>query len=151
MGRAVRLLLVDNRPWTLRGLRMWLAEQPDLLVVGESDDGIELPGLVVELAPDVVLMDVELCGGCCVAAAAAVHSIRPELPLVLLGLRDDLETRERARGAGAAALVAKHELEPLIRIIRSVARGATGISTGISTGIATGVPAWRPPRSADAR
>lgn len=125
-ARIIRLLLVDSRPWTLRGLHMWLAEQPGLLVVGESQDGAELPGLIVELAPDVVLMDVELVSGCCLVAAATVHSTCPELPLVLLGLRDDAETRDRARSAGAAALVAKHALEPLVPTIRSVAGGVIG-------------------------
>jgi DNA-binding NarL/FixJ family response regulator len=81
--------------------------------------------MVDELGPDVVLMDVELVSGCCMAATAAVHSARPELPVVLLGLRDDPETRARARKAGAAALVAKHELEPLVRTIRSVAEQAS--------------------------
>jgi DNA-binding NarL/FixJ family response regulator len=133
-ARTIRLLLVDSRPWTLRGLHMWLAEQPGLLVVGESRDGAELPELIRELAPDVVLMDVELVSGCCVTAAAAVHSTRPELPLVLLGLRDDVETRDQARSAGAAALVAKHELEPLVRTIRSVAGGRCGHGLGHVTG-----------------
>lgn len=123
--QIIRLLLVDGRPWTLRGLRMWLAEQPDLLVVGETRDGADLGRLIGELGPDVVLMDVELVSGCCLAATAAVHSERPELPVVLLGLRDDVETMTRARTAGAAALVAKHELEPLVRTIRSVAGQAS--------------------------
>jgi two-component system NarL family response regulator len=118
---SIRLLLVDDRPSTLRGLRMWLAEQPELQVVGEAREGADLAELVGELSPDVVLMDLELARRCCMAATRAVHSARPELPVVLLGLRDDPETRARARNAGAAALVAKHELEPLVRTIRSVA------------------------------
>ena len=119
-GPPIRLLLVDGRPWTLRGLRMWLAEQPDLVVVGETRDGTEIGALVVELRPDVVLMDVELVHGCSLAATGAVHAVRAELPVVLLGLRDDVETATRARTAGAAALVAKHELDPLLRTIRTV-------------------------------
>ncbi len=99
---------------------MWLAQQPDLLVVGEADEDTDLRSLIGELRPDVVLMDLELARRCCVAAAAAVHSARPELPVVLLCLRDDIETKARARSAGAAALVAKHELEPLVRTIRDV-------------------------------
>ncbi|MBA2323055.1 MAG: response regulator [Pseudonocardiales bacterium] len=101
-------------------MRMFLALDPDLDVVGEAADGAEAISFARALTPDVVLMDLELARRCCVAAAAAVHSARPELPVVLLCLRDDIETKARARSAGAAALVAKHELEPLVRTIRDV-------------------------------
>ena len=102
---------------------MWLALEPDLMVVGEAADGAEVGGLIDSVEPDVVLMDVEMPGVDGVDATAAVHALRPALPVVILSLHDDIETRARAWVAGAAAFVAKHEVEPvLVRTIRDVVR-----------------------------
>jgi len=121
--RKIRLLLVDDQPAVLRGLRMWLALEPDLMVVGEAATGTDVGELINAVSPDVVLMDVEMPGLDGVDATAVVHALRPALPVVILSLHDDIETRVRAWIAGAAAFVAKHEVEPvLVRTIRDVVR-----------------------------
>ena len=117
----IRLLIVDDQPAVLRGLRMWLALEPDMMVVGEAANGAEVGGLIDSLDPDVVLMDVEMPGLDGVDATAVLHALRPALPVVILSMHDDIETRARAWVAGAAAFVAKHEVEPvLVRTIRNV-------------------------------
>jgi DNA-binding NarL/FixJ family response regulator len=121
--RKIRLLLVDDQPAVLRGLRMWLALEPDLMVVGEAGTGTDVGELINSVSPDCVLMDVEMPGLDGVDATAVVHALRPALPVVILSLHDDIETRVRAWIAGAAAFVAKHEVEPvLVRTIRDVVR-----------------------------
>ncbi|MDT7639099.1 MAG: hypothetical protein QOC83_3387, partial [Pseudonocardiales bacterium] len=100
--------MVDDQPAVLRGLRMWLALEPDLMVVGEAASGADVGGLIESLLPDVILMDVEMPGLDGVDATAVVHALRPALPVVILSLHDDIETRARAWVAGAAAFVAKH-------------------------------------------
>jgi DNA-binding NarL/FixJ family response regulator len=102
---------------------MWLALEPDLMVVGEAASGADVGGLIDSVEPDVVLMDVEMPGLDGVDTTAVVHALRPALPVVILSLHDDIETRARAWVAGAAAFVAKHEVEPvLVRTIRDVVR-----------------------------
>jgi len=121
--RKIRLLLVDDQPAVLRGLRMWLALEPDLMVVGEAATGTDVGELINSVFPDCVLMDVEMPGLDGVDATAVVHALQPALPVVILSLHDDIETRVRAWIAGAAAFVAKHEVEPvLVRTIRDVVR-----------------------------
>lgn len=121
--RKIRLLLVDDQPAVLRGLRMWLALEPDLMVVGEAGTGTDVGELINSVSPDCILMDVEMPGLDGVDATAVVHALRPALPVVILSLHDDIETRVRAWIAGAAAFVAKHEVEPvLVRTIRDVVR-----------------------------
>jgi len=121
--RKIRLLLVDDQPAVLRGLRMWLALEPDLVVVGEAATGTDVGELISSVSPDCILMDVEMPGLDGVDATAVVHALQPALPVVILSLHDDIETRVRAWIAGAAAFVAKHEVEPvLVRTIRDVVK-----------------------------
>ncbi|MFF1798357.1 response regulator transcription factor, partial [Kitasatospora sp. NPDC058263] len=59
---SVRVLLVDDQPLVRSGLRVIMADHPDLLVVGEAADGAEAVRLVGELGPDVVVMDIRMPG-----------------------------------------------------------------------------------------
>jgi DNA-binding NarL/FixJ family response regulator len=120
--RTVRLLLVDDEPAVRRGLRIWLALEPNLEVVGEAGGGGEAISLTQALRPDVVLMDVEMPGMDGISATAALRSVAPQSAVVILTLYDDATTRARAQEAGAAAFVAKHRMEEtLLAEIRRVA------------------------------
>jgi DNA-binding NarL/FixJ family response regulator len=124
--KTIRLLLVDDQPAVRRGLRMWLDLEPDLVVVGESSDGSDLDRLIYALRPDVVLMDLEMPGPGGMTITASVHAVEPDLPVVVLSLHDDIETRARAWLAGAAAFVGKYDVATiLLRTIRDVVRGHT--------------------------
>jgi DNA-binding NarL/FixJ family response regulator len=118
---TIRLLLVDDRPTIRRGLRIWLALQPNMEVVGEASDGAEGLSLARALRPDVVLMDVEMPGMDGISATAALRQVVPQSAVVILTLYDDAATRTRAQEAGAAAFVAKHQMEEtLLAEIRRV-------------------------------
>jgi DNA-binding NarL/FixJ family response regulator len=120
--RTIRLLVVDDRPAVRTGLRIWLALEPDLEVVGEASDGSEAISLTQALRPDVVLMDVEMPGMDGISATAALRSVAPQSAVVILTLHDDAATRTRAWEAGAGAFVAKHRMEEtLLAEIRRVA------------------------------
>ena len=56
------VLIVDDEPPARERLRSLLAEIPDILVVGEATNGEEALRLAVDLAPDVVLLDVRMPG-----------------------------------------------------------------------------------------
>jgi DNA-binding NarL/FixJ family response regulator len=122
--RTIRLLVVDDRPTVRTGLRIWLALEPDLEVVGETSDGSEVISLTQALRPDVVLMDVEMPGMDGISATAALRLLAPQSAVVILTLHDDDDdaARTRAREASAGAFVAKHQMEEtLLPEIRRVA------------------------------
>jgi DNA-binding NarL/FixJ family response regulator len=119
---TIRLLVVDDRPTVRTGLRIWLALEPDLEVVGEASDGSEAISLTQALRPDAVLMDVEMRGMDGISATAALRSVAPQSAVVILTLHDDAATRTRAWEAGAGAFVAKQRMEEtLLPEIRRVA------------------------------
>jgi DNA-binding NarL/FixJ family response regulator len=103
----IRLLIVDDQPAVRQGLRMRLAAEPDLEVVGEAADGKVALALAQTLHPDVVLMDVEMPQMNGIAAASALRSICPLTRVIMLSIYDDARTREQADNAGAVAFVPK--------------------------------------------
>ena len=62
MADHIRVLLADDHPVVREGLRTFLSTQDDIEIVGEAADGPETVARAVELAPDVVLLDLKLPG-----------------------------------------------------------------------------------------
>ncbi|RPF20920.1 DNA-binding NarL/FixJ family response regulator [Myceligenerans xiligouense] len=129
MTAPVRLLLVDDDPLVLRGLRLMLAGSPDLEVVGDVDDGDRLVTAVRETTPDVVLLDVRMPR---VDGVTALRRLRAEpdlgLPAVLVLTTFDTERVVLdAMRAGAVGFLLKHT--PPAELVRAVHAAATGEPT----------------------
>ena len=60
MSRTIRVALVDDQALFRTGIRMLVASQPDLEVVGEAGDGREAVELAASARPDVILMDIRM-------------------------------------------------------------------------------------------
>ena len=119
----IRLVLVDDQPSVRQGLRMRLTVEPDMMVVGEASNGREAITLVQQLAPDMVLMDVEMPEMDGIAATLAIRASIPRSAVVMLSIYDDVSTRARAHAVGAAAFVNKSgAIEVLLATIRQAAQ-----------------------------
>lgn len=100
---------------------MRLMFEPDITVVGEASSGEQALELVESLAPDIVLMDVEMPGMDGITATEAMRARSPLSEVVMISIHDDVHTRARAQAAGAAAFVEKSgTLEVLLATIRKV-------------------------------
>jgi len=118
----IRLLVVDDQPAVRRGLRVRFHLEPDMQVVGEASTGREALTLAQTLAPDVVLMDLEMPGMDGIEATAALRTIVPQSAVVILSIHDDVQTRGRAQAAGAVAFVEKRGgTDRLLSAIRQAA------------------------------
>ncbi len=119
----IRLLVVDDQPAVRRGLRVRFHLEPDMQVVGEASSGREALTLAQTLAPDVVLMDLEMPGMDGIEATAALRTIVPQSAVVILSIHTERQTRIRAQAAGAVAFVEKRgTTDTLLAAIRQAAR-----------------------------
>ena len=119
----IRLLLVDDQPTVRRGLLMRLHLEPDIQIVGEASTGREALRLAQSLAPDVVLMDVEMPEMDGIEATAALRLAVSQSAVVILSIHDDAQTRGRAQAAGAVAFVEKRgATDSLLAAIRQAAQ-----------------------------
>jgi DNA-binding NarL/FixJ family response regulator len=101
----------------------------DIQVVGEAANGADAVALAARLRPDVVVMDVTMPVMDGIQATHELRTIVPESSVVILSLHDDVATRDRARLAGAASFIAKHQADHLL--LAAIRQAAT---TGLDAG-----------------
>ncbi len=124
MTATIRVLVADDHEIVREGLSTLFSEEPDFAVVGEARDGEEAVAKALELAPDVVLMDLMMPR---LDGIEATRRILAQAPgthvLVLTSYADEPHVR-RAIAAGAQGFLLKDVLkEELLRSIRNVADG----------------------------
>jgi DNA-binding NarL/FixJ family response regulator len=118
----IRLLVADDDSEVRVGLRMALALEPDMTVVGEAANGQGVLDLAASTHPDVIVMDLVMPGIDGAAATSSLRATAASCPVVMLSIYDNASGRRRALAAGAAAYVDKSAgLEPLLQAIRSAA------------------------------
>ena len=121
----IRVLLVDDQAVVRRALRGRFHLEPDLEVVGEASTGSEALALAQALAPDVVLMDIEMPEMDGIQATTVLRRVAPQSAVVILSIYDDALIRGRAQAAGAVAFVEKRgATDALIAAIRLAAAQA---------------------------
>lgn len=119
----IRVLLADDRVVVRRGLRMQLALEHDLQVVGEAGNSGEALALAEILVPDVIVVDTEMPGVDTVSSIKRMRDVAPEAAVVVLTMNADKEARTRAEEAGASAVVEKQGgAEDLLQAIHRVAQ-----------------------------
>ena len=129
----IRLIIVDGKATVRAGMRMRLALEPEIEVVGEAADARGGVALAEHLQPDVILLDVALPGSDGITAIARLRQVAPRSAVVVVTLHGG-DVRGRAMAAGAAAFVGKHEADDaLLAAIRmqvqSVARAGSADQT----------------------
>ena len=121
----IRVLLVDDQAMVRAGFAMILDAQPDIEVVGEADDGERAISGGARLAPDVIVMDIQMPNLDGVSATRAVLAAAADPPHVLVVTTFDIdEYVYDALRAGASGFLLKNSPpEELVRAVRVVAAG----------------------------
>jgi DNA-binding NarL/FixJ family response regulator len=118
------ILLVDDQPLVRTGLRQVFDTEPDLMVVGEGADGIEAIERTLELAPDVLVMDIRMprCDG--IEATRRILAAGSQARVLVLTTFDEDDYAYAALCAGASGFMIKDApVEQLVNAVRVVATG----------------------------
>jgi DNA-binding NarL/FixJ family response regulator len=129
---ALRVILVDDHDLFRSGLKTLLEEQ-GLDVVGEAPDGATAIRLAEELAPDVVIMDLNMPGLSGVETARAISSRVPLARVVVLTISaDDGDVLSAVMAGACGYLLKDSSIEQLVAGIRAAAAGEALISPRIA-------------------
>ena len=127
-----RVLLVDDHDLFRTGLRNLLADQ-GVDVVGEAQTGAEALGLVRELAPDVVVMDLNMPGMSGVDATRRINELAPLTRVLVLTISDqDADVLDAILAGASGYLLKDSSIQELLQGIRSAAVGEALISPHIA-------------------
>lgn len=149
----IRVVLVDDQSLFRAGVRMLIASQPDLEVVGEAGDGREALDVVDQTRPDVVLMDIRMPVMDGLTATAEILR-RADAPRIVMLTTFDLdEAAARAIRQGASGFLLKDaDPEFLLAAIRTVHAGSSVIAASATRELFAHfaeAPAPIPPQFAD--
>lgn len=137
-SKKTRVLLADDHAILRKGVRMLIASQPDLEVVGEAKNGREAVEEALRLVPDIVVMDVsmpELNG--IEGTRQICEQLRDTKVIGLSMHKDSVYVREILRAGARGYLLKDSEDDDLLRAIRAVARGEAYLSPAVSDAVLT--------------
>ena len=130
----VRILLCEDQTLVRHGLRTILELEPGMAVVGEAADGEEAVQRVLELRPDIVLMDIQMPRRSGVEATALITAACPETRVIVLTTFDYEEYVFDAVKAGAMGYLLKDVPVPeLMDTIRRVHAGESFIQPRVAS------------------
>jgi len=141
---AIRVLLVDDHDLFRTGLASVLEEQ-HVTVVGQATTGADAVRLARELAPDVVVMDLNMPGMTGIEATRRIFGASPPARVVMLTISDRDEDVVEAILAGACGYLTKDaSVQDLVRGIEAAAVGEALISPHIAAKVLRHVRATTP-------
>ena len=133
MNRPIRILIADDHPLFRGGLRSLLESIADTEVIGEAATGEEAVEIAMALAPDVVVMDINMPGLNGIDATRRIVDESDQVNVLVMTMHDDDEAVFAAIRAGARGYLLKGAAQDeTLRAIRSVANGEAIFSHGVA-------------------
>ncbi|MGD8623320.1 MAG: response regulator transcription factor [Anaerolineae bacterium] len=128
----IRVLLADDHALFREGLAGILDAQPDLEVIGEAGDGLEVIVKAQELKPDLIVMDVSMPGCDGVEATQRIKKSLPEVTIVMLTVRNEDEKLFEAIKSGAQGYLLKSiRSRDLVSLLRGAVQGEAAITSSM--------------------
>jgi len=132
----IRCLIADDHVLVRQGVRRLLQDEADVEVVGEAADAAEALKGVMELHPDILLMDIGMPGYSSFEAARVIQSDFPRTKVVFLTMHEDQDYVMQGLQAGAAGYLLKDTpSSKLASVLRDVYQGGKFVSPEVLGGL----------------
>lgn len=129
----IKLFLADDHTILRAGIKALLEVEPDMVVVGEAEDGRSAVKLACQLLPDVVLMDIAMPLLSGLEATRQIKRAYPEVKVLMLTMHDNEDYIRQALANGAMGYILKDaSTHELLDAIRAVHRGEAVLSPAIT-------------------
>jgi two-component system response regulator NreC len=131
--QKIRILIADDHTLFRNGICALLEDEPDMVVVGEADNGRDAVRLACQLKPHVALMDIAmpLLNG--LEATRQIKREHPEISVLVLTMYDHEEYFREMLLAGASGYIVKRAAAgELVSAIRAVYNGEAALSPTIT-------------------
>ena len=131
MARTISVLLVDDHALLRQCLQRMLEDDPELAVIGEASNGAEAVELARELAPQVVVMDLEMPIMDGIQAARHILRLAPATAILMLSMTAEETSVRDAFEAGAQGYLLKNAVDlDLGGAVKAVATGKRVLDLG---------------------
>src|SRR5512139_949844 len=142
----LRVLLADDHAVVRKGIREFLEEDGEILVVAEAANGADAVRLVGEHRPAVAVLDIQMPGMNGIEATRQIKSAHPEIRVLILTAYDEDPYVFALLRAGADGYVLKNsDPDDLVRAVKTVASGgkvlAPDVAAKVIAQMTTGKPA----------
>lgn len=129
----IKIVLADDHRIVREGIRLMLADEPDIEIVGEAENGHELLDLLGGEEADVVLLDVRMPGMSGLEALERLSEVAPGVRVVILSMHEEPTYVRRAVELGASGYLLKNtDRNELIKALQLVAGGSAYIQGTIT-------------------
>ena len=133
---AQRILIVDDHPMMRTGLAQLIDNEPDLKVCAEADNAGQAITLVARQKFDLALLDISLPDKNGLELIKDLRSLRPEMPILVVSMHDEMIYAERVLRAGGRGYIMKQEGgQKFLTAIRQVLAGQIFVSEHMSASI----------------
>lgn len=133
----IRIMVADDHPLIRRGVADLIANQPDLALVAEVENGREAVDAFRATRPDVTLMDLQMPEMDGIEATTLIRAQFPSARIIILTTYDGDMLARRALQAGAQAYVLKSLIRTdLLTIVRSIHQGRKHVGAEVASQLA---------------
>lgn len=127
------VMIIDDHPLMRKGLAMSLEGEMDLEVCAQASNAEEGLELLEEVNPDLIIVDISLPGISGLEMIKHIHSLKPELDVLVVSRHDEALYAERVIRAGARGYVMKLEAsDVIVHAVRRVLDGGIYVSDEIN-------------------
>ena len=143
--QPIRVILADDHAVVRKGIREFLEEAEDIVVVAEAADGGQAVDLVAQHEPDVAVLDIQMPGVGGIEATRRIRAEQPGVKVLILTAYDDDPYIFALLQAGASGYILKTAgSRELVQAVRAVHRGESALDPAVAQKVVQQLTTGRP-------